>query len=203
MSKFVIEGGQPLIGKIRLSGAKNAGFKEIVAGLFTDQPLTLSNVSLVRDVYVVRDIINDLGGVVKISHNHKVQVTGSGLKTFEIAQKFGEVSRVCSIMIGPLLFRFGKALFPAPGGDKIGKRPLDRHLAGLKKMGAKIEEKGQYYLVTARKLKGAPYRFAKSTHTGTETLILCAVFAQGTTVLENAAVEPEVLDLIKMFQNIG
>ena len=137
MSKFIINGGTALIGKIKLSGAKNAGFKEIIAGLFTDELLSLSNVSRVSDVLVLKEIIENLGGRVEYQ-NHKIAVSGKKLQSFEIAPEFGAAARVSSMLVGPLLYRFGKAAFPSPGVDKIGQRPIDRHLDGLKALGAEI-----------------------------------------------------------------
>lgn len=203
MSKYIIEGGYPLIGKVKLSGAKNAGFKAMIAGLLSDETLTLSNVSFVNDIQVVREIVKTLGGGVNLELNHKVSVSGAGLRSYEIPEEFGGNDRISSMMIGPLLYWFGKAILPYPGGDRIGKRPIDRHILGLKGLGIKIEEKGNYFHASARKLKGTNFRFSKNTHTGTETLLLCAVFAEGRTVLENASAEPEVDDLIKVLCLMG
>lgn len=203
MIKFVIEGGIPLIGRVKLSGAKNAGFKEMIAALFTDEEVVLGNISKVSDVSVLKDIIADLGGKVENNKNHEVRIIGKGIKRYQVDERFGSSARVSSMLAGPILYRFGKASFPSPGGDKIGQRPIDRHIDGLIALGAKVERTGEYFFVKARKLKGTTYRFAKSTHTGTETLIMCAVWAQGKTVLQNAAAEPEIDDLIELLNKMG
>ena len=203
MSKYIIQGGAPLIGKVKLSGAKNAGFKQMIASLMTDEVVNISNTPSVRDVGVLKEIITDLGGQVKVGNSQRVTLSGKGLRSFELDPKYGSSARVSSMLVGPLLHRFKKAAFPRPGGDRIGDRPIDRHIDGLMAMGAKIEEVGEYFVVSARKLKGTHYRFSKSTHTGTETLVMCAVLANGKTVLENAAAEPEVDDLIKLLNSMG
>ena len=132
-----------------------------------------------------------------------VQVDPKGLNSFEIDKEHGEQGRFSNMFIPALLIKFGEARVPVPGGDKIGKRPLDRHFDGLRALGAEITFKDGMYIAKAKKLVGTTYRFKKNSHTGTETMIMAAVKAKGKTILENAAMEPEIDDLISYLNEMG
>ncbi len=204
MAKYIIEGGAPLHGRVKVYGAKNSVFKLILAAALSDQPSTISNVSLVRNVYVVKELLERLGGSVGFGENRTAVVHAENLKSFEIPQELGKESRASSMLLPILLHRFNKAKVPFPGGDNIGARSLDRHFAGLEKLGAKIATDGEFIVAEAPNgLEGADYTFEKNTHTGTETLLLAAVLAKGTTTLENCAEEPEVGDLINFLNLMG
>ncbi|MBP9820261.1 UDP-N-acetylglucosamine 1-carboxyvinyltransferase [Candidatus Woesebacteria bacterium] len=203
MSAFVVTGGTPLHGSVRIGGAKNASFKLMIAALLADSESRLLNFSHISDVELVGKIISYLGGSVRQAGERALFIDPAGLKSAVINQEHGEQGRFSTMFIPALLHRFGHAEVPLPGGDKIGARPLDRHFDGLVAMGAEIKQERGMYIAKASKLKGTTYRFSKNTHTGTETLILAAVKAEGTTILENAAEEPEIDDLIEFLNTMG
>ena len=203
MKKLTITGGTPLNGTIRLGGAKNASFKIMIATLLAPGESRILNFSHIADVELTKDILTSLGCKIREAGERTLYIDTQNLNKFEIAEKFGKKSRASTMFIGPLLARFCKAAVPLPGGDKIGRRPLERHFEGLIALGAKVQIKNSHALVTCKNLKATKFTFAKKTHTGTETMIMAAVLAQGTTVLENAALEPEVDDLIKFLNRMG
>ncbi|MEO8581058.1 MAG: UDP-N-acetylglucosamine 1-carboxyvinyltransferase [Patescibacteria group bacterium] len=203
MSSFLVEGGIPLYGSVRIGGAKNASFKLMIAALLADSESRLLNFSHISDVEVVKNIIEELGGSVRVAGERALFIDPTQLSSYTIDSSQGAQGRFSTMFIGPLVARFGQALVPAPGGDQIGKRPLERHFEGLQKLGIHIEQKENMFLCTAKELKGMTYRFEKNTHTGTETLIMAAVKAKGTTILENAAEEPEIDDLIMFLNSMG
>ena len=202
-TSFIITGGTPLRGSVKLSGAKNASYKLMIASLLGSTPSTINNLPAISDVMMVGEIIQSLGGQVSAMNNETQTIDPNGLNSFAIDAQYGEISRASTLFIAPLLSRFGEARVPLPGGDKIGKRPLERHFDGLKKMGAQFAQEENTLVVQAEKLVGTHYRFAKNTHTGTETMIMAAALAEGKTVLENAAAEPEVDDLILFLNAMG
>lgn len=203
MPSFQVMGGKPLYGSVRVGGAKNASYKLMIASLLADSPSRLLNFSHIGDVVRVADIINQLGGQAYTVGERAYLIDPTGLKNATIDDRYGEASRASTLFIPALLARFGEAKVPLPGGDKIGQRPLDRHFDGLKAFGADVSIEGNAIVVRAKELKGANYRFAKNSHTGTETLIMVAVKAKGKTILENAALETEVDDLIHFLNSMG
>ncbi|MBI4035133.1 MAG: UDP-N-acetylglucosamine 1-carboxyvinyltransferase, partial [Candidatus Chisholmbacteria bacterium] len=203
MADYLIQGGVPLYGCVRLGGAKNASFKLMIGSLLADGESRLLNFSHISDVDITQDIITSLGGQVRSAGERTLFINPQGLKSFTIDKKFGHSSRASSLFVGPLLHRFHKAIFPLPGGDNVGPRPLDRHFAGLTALGATIKQFGDLCQVSAERLTGAEFTFDKPSHTGTETLIMAAVLAQGKTVIDNAALEPEVDDLIFFLNQMG
>lgn len=203
MEKFIIKGGNKLTGEVKVSGAKNVAMKVILAGLLTDKPIFVRNIPLISSVYGTADIIRRLGVKVDIQTNHSLIIRGGESKKVAVPLELGGLYRTATMTLGPLLARYGKAVVPNPGGCRLGKRPIDRHIQGLKAMGAKITYKDGFFHATTSSLHGVKYKFSKNTHTGTETLILAAVLAKGETVLENAAEEPELDDLIRMLNLMG
>ncbi len=202
MSNFKITGGFPLYGSVRIGGAKNASYKLMIASLLADTPSRLLNFSHIGDVGLVANIINSLGGKAELVGDRAYKIDPEGLNSFEISSENGEVSRAATLFIPALLAKFGKASVPFPGGDKIGSRPLDRHFDGLEALGAHVTTSGNRIEVKGE-LRGNLYRFKKKSHTGTETLIMAAVKAKGKTVLENAAEETEIDDLIQFLNSMG
>lgn len=203
MSKFIITGGQPLIGAVRLGGAKNASFKIMIASLLCQGRSRLLNLAKIGDVELTRQIIDSLGAKTIPCGERTIFIDPNGLSSWKIPTKFGDVSRSSLLFIPPLIKHFGKAEIPFPGGDKIGQRPIDRHLEGFKALGGQYQfQKNKIFLTAPKGLTGTRYRFSKSTHTGTENLIMLAVIAKGETVLENAALETEIDDLI-FFLNLA
>ena len=203
MAQLKIQGGTPLKGDISLCGAKNASFKLMVASLLSPQQVKLSNLSQIADVDLTKKILASLGCQLTQTNQRSLSLTAARLTSSTVPQDLGTASRASSLFIAPLLARTKQAIVPVPGGDQIGKRPLDRHLNGLKAMGARIELKNGLYQASCNQLQGASYRFPKNTHTGTETMLMAAVLAKGKTKLQNAAQEPEVDDLIQLLNRMG
>lgn len=203
MDKFLINGGVPLRGETSLCGAKNSGFKLMIASLYSDEPCTIHNFSKIGDILSTAEIVRGLGGEVELGKNHVMKISGRGIKKQDVSGSVGKLSRASTYFIGPLLYRFGKAIIPVPGGCKIGSRPVDRHLDGIKALGAGIEIKDDHYIITAKRLKASTYVFPKNTHGGTDVMIIAAATAEGETILINAAEEPEVDDLISFLNLMG
>jgi len=200
--KYTIEGGVPLKGEVKISGAKNAVIKEIAASLLTHDQVTLENVPAISDVEVDLEIIKSLG--VEISRSPGVLILRPriSLKT-EVPADLSGRSRGSIIVMGPLLAREGRVSLPAPGGCAIGERPLDRHLAGLESLGAKFEVKKDKIIGSTKGLKGGRVVFKKNTVMGTENIVLAAATAKGETEVLGAAQEPEVDDLILLLNEMG
>lgn len=203
MSSFTITGGKPLNGLVRLGGAKNASYKLMIASLLSKGESRLLNFSHIHDVDITRQIIESLGGKTYNAGERTIFIQSDSLSTYQIDSKFGPQSRASTMFIPVLLHRFGQASVPNPGGDKIGARPLDRHFQGLEAMGATISQTGDRIIAKAEKLHSTTFKFDKNSHTGTETLVLAAVLATGTTTLKNAALEPEIDDLIEFLNDMG
>ncbi len=204
LSKFIVRGGKRLTGEVTIPGAKNVALKIFIASLLTDDQIVLHNVPLIRDVRALLDILESLG-VHNTINDHTITIkAGSHINT-TVPLDLGGRLRTSSMVLGPMLARFGAATVPNPGGCRIGTRPIDRHIEGLRQMGANITYKSDdgYFYATAPKLHGTNFRFSKNTHTGTETLLLAAVLAEGQTVIENAAEEIEVDDLIAFLNDMG
>lgn len=203
MEIYEVTGGKKLYGSVRIGGAKNASYKLMLASLLGNSQSRLLNFSHISDVDKVAEIIGYLGGTVKRAGERALFIDPTTMTGSALNPTDGSQGRFSTLFIPVLLAKFGKAVVPNPGGDKIGKRPLDRHFEGLEALGARIrEENGQIYAETDG-LKGTTYRFTKNTHTGTETVLLGAVTAEGTTILENSAEEPEVDDLITFLNSMG
>lgn len=203
MAQLVIQGGNPLKGVVRLGGAKNSSFKLMIASLLSDQEIRLLNFSRIADVTLVKNIIESLGGKVYSAGERTMFIDSQALSSHIIPESLGIASRASSLFLAPLLARFKKAVVPLPGGDKIGSRPLDRHFEGLEALGAKITVKDGHVFAECQQLTGNTYKFPKNSHTGTETLIMAGALASGETLLENAAEEPEVDDLIQFLNSMG
>jgi UDP-N-acetylglucosamine 1-carboxyvinyltransferase len=208
MEKIIINGGKKLTGSITVSGAKNVALKAMVAACLTDQEVTIKNVPLISDFKIMIEIIKDLGGEVKIiDHTAKVQM--KKFKKEKILLEEAAKIRTSAMFLAPLLVRMGEAIIPNPGGCRIGARPIDRTIKGLEKMGYSVsyEPKDGFFYLKKRndfKNKEIIYRFEKSTHTGTETLIMIGVLLGNTKVtLENAAAEPEIDELINLLNQMG
>lgn len=205
MSKasFIVTGGTPLYGSVRAGGAKNASYKLMIAALLGSAESRLLNLPDISDVDLAAQIINELGGKAYRVGERTFIVDPRNFRFSAVSQKHGEQSRASTLFIPALLAKFGQAEVPLPGGDQIGKRPLERHMMGLELMGVKFVQEDGVLKANCKELKGCTYRFEKNTHTGTETLIMAAVLAKGKTVLENAAEEPEIDDLILFLNRMG
>ncbi|HSD98617.1 MAG TPA: UDP-N-acetylglucosamine 1-carboxyvinyltransferase, partial [Patescibacteria group bacterium] len=204
MEKLVITGGKKLTGHIKVSGSKNVALKALVAACLTDEKVVIRNVPLISDFHVMCEIVEELGGKIE-RKDHEVHIQVKKFKKFEIPLDKGAQVRVSTLFLAPLLARVGEAIIPNPGGCRLGARPIDRTVDGMTHMGAEVTYHSEdgYFHAKTEQLIGSHYTFKKSTHTGTESLILAAVLAKGKTVLENAAAEPEIDDLIELLNSMG
>lgn len=204
MDELVITGGQKLQGETSVSGAKNAGLKALVAACLTDEKVVLHNVPIISDILVMVDIMRELGAEVTID-GHSVTVEMKHFAHSSIPLDKAALARTSAMFLAPLLARTGEAIIPNPGGCRLGARPIDRIVEGIETMQVAITYHSEdgYFHAKTKGLQATTYRFKKSTHTGTETMIIAAVLAKGTTILENAAEEPEIDDLIKLLRDMG
>ncbi|MEA3355124.1 MAG: UDP-N-acetylglucosamine 1-carboxyvinyltransferase, partial [Patescibacteria group bacterium] len=203
MEKLIIKGGVPLKGAVKLCGAKNSSYKLMIASLLCSHENRLLNFSRIADVDLVKKIIQSLGVKIYSAGERTMFINAKTINNSIISKEQGSLSRASSMFLAPLLARSKKAIVPLPGGDKIGKRPLGWHFDGLKAMGVKLEIKNKMLKAHCQELHGADYTFPKNSHTGTETLIMAAVLAKGVTIIRNAALEPEIDDLIIFLNKQG
>ena len=207
MDKLIIQGGNRLSGEVTISGAKNAALPILCASLLAETPLNLSSVAALKDIDTTLKLLDMMG--VKITRNaDKVSLDASDVTSFEATYEMVKTMRASILVLGPLLARFGTARVSLPGGCAIGSRPVDLHIKGLQAMGAAIHITHGYIQASTlhlpnRRLQGARYYMDLVTVTGTENLMMAAALAEGTTVLENAAKEPEVVDLAEMLIKMG
>ncbi len=202
MDTLIIRGGKPLKGEVKISGAKNAALPIITASILASGENTISRIPDLRDVYTMGKLLANMG----IRYSYKrgsTSVDTSALSNFEAPYELVKTMRASVLVLGPLLARYGRARVSLPGGCAIGARPINLHLMGLEKMGAKITLDSGYVTAKASRLKGASIYFDTVTVTGTENLMMAAALAKGTTILENAAREPEVTDLADCLISMG
>lgn len=203
MEKFLINGGVVLRGSVRASGSKNAVLPILAATLLADSPMIVRNVPDLRDVKTTVQLLSEMG--VKLEHDASgvIQVDSSQITEFTAPYDLVKTMRASILVLGPLLARFGQAAVSLPGGCAIGTRPVDLHIKGLRALGAEVEVEGGYIRAQAKRLKGAHIVLETVTVTGTENLLMAAVLAEGTSVIENAAREPEVSDLAHCLVAMG
>lgn len=203
MDKFRIVGGVPLEGRISISGAKNSALPCMAAALLTAAPVILHNLPYVRDIITMRRLLEDMGCMVLMPERNSLKIDASNIEFFEAPYELVKTMRASVLALGPLVARFGQATVSLPGGCAIGQRPIDLHLSGLEKLGAKIELSGGNVIARADRLQGAEINFDKVTVTGTENIMMAAVLAKGITIINNAAMEPEVVDLGTLLNRMG
>ncbi len=220
MDKFVIRGGNPLVGTIRVSGAKNSALPSMAAAILTEDEVTLENIPQVRDIETERRLLASMGAEVELHQagtfvdrsssterdsesQDRVTISCRTLSDPVARYEIVKTMRASSLVLGPLLARTGMARVAMPGGCAIGGRPIDLHIKGLEKMGAVIAQEHGYLEARARRLQGAHLVFDKITVTGTEDLLMAAVLAEGDTLMENCAREPEVVDLAALLSAMG
>ncbi len=203
MDKLIISGGTPLSGSVRISGAKNAVLPILVATLLCEKSVTLSNVPHLNDVTTTMTLLGRLGVKLTLDDKMRIEADASDVTNYCADYELVKTMRASILVLGPLLSRFGVAEVSLPGGCAIGARPVDLHINGLKAMGADIELEGGYIKARCKKLKGAVINFDIVTVTGTENLLMAATLAEGQTILENAAREPEVVDLANFLIGMG
>jgi UDP-N-acetylglucosamine 1-carboxyvinyltransferase len=203
MDKLQIKGGVPLEGEVRISGSKNATLPILAAGLLAEEPVVVGNVPHLRDVTTTIELLGRMGVTVTIDERNKIEVESSTLKECVAPYELVKTMRASILVLGPLVARFGKADVSLPGGCAIGARPVNIHVAGLQAMGADISIEGGYIRARAGRLKGTRLVLDTVTVTGTENLMMAAALAEGETVIENAAREPEVVDLANFLIAMG
>ncbi len=206
MDKLVIRGGNPLIGTIRVSGAKNAALPAMAAALLTDEPVVLENIPDVRDIQTERKLLESMGAEVELGYgraHHRTTLCARKLANPEAAYELVKTMRASTLVLGPLVARCGVARVSLPGGCAIGARPIDLHIKGLERLGATITTEHGYVEARAERLRGNQIVFEKITVTGTEDLMMAAALADGLTVMENCAREPEVADLAALLNKMG
>jgi len=203
MDKLVIEGGAPLAGEIAVSGAKNATLPILTAALLTTESLTVSNVPHLRDVTTMLNLLAQMGVAVSMDEKLGVELTAARIADPVAPYELVKTMRASVLVLGPLTARCGEARVSLPGGCAIGLRPVDQHLKGLQAMGAEVAMEHGYISVRAKRLKGARICMDLVTVTGTENIMMAATLADGTTVIENAAREPEVVDLAHCLNAMG
>jgi UDP-N-acetylglucosamine 1-carboxyvinyltransferase len=206
MDKLVIRGGNPLLGTIRVSGAKNAALPAMAAALLTDEPVILENIPQVRDIETTRRLLAAMGAEVELGYgraHHRTTICCRNLVSPEASYELVKTMRASTLVLGPLVARYGTARVSLPGGCAIGARPIDLHIRGLEKLGATITQEHGYVEASATRLKGAEIIFDKITVTGTEDLLMAASLAEGETIMQNCAREPEVEDLADLLNKMG
>ncbi len=202
MDKLLIQGGHRLSGEITISGAKNAALPILCAGLLTADAVQLSNVPLLQDVATMLKLLRQMGLQIE-QDGEQVTLNGAAIDKLEAPYEMVKTMRASILVLGPLLTRFGEARVSLPGGCAIGSRPVDQHIKGLQAMGAEITIEAGYIHAKAKRLKGARIVTDMITVTGTENLLMAATLAEGETILENAAREPEVTDLANLLVAMG
>lgn len=200
---YVVRGGRPLHGTVRLGGGKNAATKLVVASLLSPEPVKLHNVPQIGDVELTLSMVGALGTQVTKVGEHDVHLLTPHIASAHVPESFSGRNRIPILLIAPLLQRMGHAEIPLLGGDDIGRRPVDFHVQAYRSLGATVEEKRDLLVFSAKKLHGAVVTLPYPSVMATETVILAGVLAEGTTVIRNAAVEPEVLDLVDLLQKMG
>ncbi len=203
MAKILINGGQPLNGDVTISGAKNAVLPILAATLLADGPVTIGNVPHLHDVTTTMELLGQMGVELVIDERMKIHVDPRPARRYFAPYDLVKTMRASILVLGPLVARFGEAVVSLPGGCAIGSRPVDLHLKGLQALGAEVTVENGYIKARARRLKGARIHLDLVTVTGTENLMMAAALAQGTTVIENAAQEPEVVDLAHCLNAMG
>ena len=206
MDKLVIRGGNPLLGTVRVSGAKNAALPAMAAAILTDEPIILENIPQVRDIETTRKLLAEMGAEVELGYgraHHRTTISCRNLASPEASYELVKTMRASTLVLGPLVARCGRARVSLPGGCAIGARPIDLHIKGLERLGAEITHEHGYVEARAERLRGAEIVFDKITVTGTEDLLMAATLAEGETVMQNCAREPEVTDLADLLNKMG
>ncbi len=203
MDKLLITGGTALNGEIRISGAKNAALPILASTLLADGPVTVCNVPHLHDITTTMELLGNMGVHLVVDEKLNIEVNGPTIRDFVAPYELVKTMRASILVLGPLLARYGRAEVSLPGGCAIGSRPVNLHIEGLQAMGADIRVENGFIKARASRLKGARIRHEVVTVTGTENLMMAAALADGTTVIENAAREPEVVDLADCINALG
>jgi UDP-N-acetylglucosamine 1-carboxyvinyltransferase len=203
MDKLIITGGAPLDGEVRIAGAKNAALPILASTLLADSPMVVVNVPHLHDITTTMELLGRMGVHLVVDERMRIEVDTATIENFSAPYELVKTMRASILVLGPLLARFGRADVSLPGGCAIGSRPVNLHIDGLRAMGADIRVENGYIRATAKRLRGARLVMDLVTVTGTENLMMAATLAEGETVIENAAREPEVLDLAQCLNKMG
>lgn len=202
---YIISGGKPLSGEVKLSGAKNVALKVVIAALMFEDKVVLHNIPRINDIFELLNLINSLGGKAEFIDKNSLTVDSKELSKNKVDFLYGSKIRVSFMMFAPLLHKFKTCYVPNPGGCRIGARPIDRIIEGMRRLGVKVEydSKTGYYKAEANGSFSNSYTFPKTSHTGTELLILISVLGKKTVTINNAALEPEIDDLVDFLNQSG
>lgn len=203
MARIVISGGRPLNGDVWISGAKNAVLPILAACLLADEPVTLGNVPHLHDVTTTMELLGQMGAELAVDEHMRIRIDPRPTDRFSAPYELVKTMRAAIVVLGPLIAKYGQADVSLPGGCAIGSRPVDQHIKGLRALGADITVENGYIKARAKRLKGARVTMDMVTVTGTENIMMAAALAEGTTVIENAAEEPEVSDLAHCLNAMG
>ena len=203
MARILIQGGTQLNGEVQISGAKNAVLPIMSAGLLAEEPMEIGNVPHLHDVTTTMELLGQMGVQLVLDEKMKVQIDARGVDSHVAPYELVKTMRASILVLGPLLARFGEAEVSLPGGCAIGSRPVDQHIRGLRALGADVVVENGYIRARAKQLRGARIVMDMVTVTGTENIMMAAVLAKGTSVIENAAREPEVVDLADCLNAMG
>ena len=203
MDRLIITGGAPLAGEVRISGAKNAALPILASTLLADGPVTVGNIPHLHDITTTMELLGRMGVDLVVDEKLNIEVDSSSIQELFAPYELVKTMRASILVLGPLVARFGRAVVSLPGGCAIGSRPVNLHIEGLAKMGADVRVENGYIHAEAKRLKGAHLVMDLVTVTGTENLMMAATLADGTTVIENAAREPEVVDLAECLISMG
>ena len=203
VDKLIISGGVPLLGEVRTSGAKNAALPILAATLLADSPMTVGNLPHLHDITTTMELLGRMGADLLLDERMEIHADCANIREFTAPHELVRTMRASILVLGPLLTRYGRASVSLPGGCAIGSRPVNLHLDGLVRMGAEVRLENGFIHATAQRLAGAHLVMQQVTVTGTENLMMAATLAKGTTVIENAAREPEIVDLANCLNSMG
>jgi len=203
MEKLLIKGGTPLKGEVSISGAKNAALPILAATLLAETPIRINNVPHLQDVTIMMSLLGSMGVELVVGEKLEIEVNSNNVHKFTAPYELVKTMRASILVLGPMLARFGEAIVSLPGGCAIGARPVNLHILGLRAMGADIHVENGYIIAKANRLKGTKFRMDVVSVTGTENLMMAATLAEGVTIIENAACEPEVVDLANCLNSMG
>ena len=203
MERLIIKGGNQLHGEVDCSGAKNAGLPILASTILLDGVAKIGNLPHLQDITTMLELLNSMGSHINFDENGYIEINSSNIDLPEARYELVKTMRASILVMGPLVAKYGKAKISQPGGCDIGSRPIDFHLSGLEKMGAEIKSDSKYIYLKADKLKPIEFEFPKISVTGTENLMMAAVFTEGKTTLKNCAKEPEVVELANFLNKCG
>ena len=203
MERLIIKGGNQLHGEVDCSGAKNAGLPILASTILLDGVAKIGNLPHLQDITTMLELLNSMGSHINFDENGYIEINSSNIDVPEARYELVKTMRASILVMGPLVAKYGKAKISQPGGCDIGSRPIDFHLSGLEKMGAEIQSDSKYIYLKADKLKPVEFEFPKISVTGTENLMMAAVFTEGKTILKNCAKEPEVVELANFLNKCG